>query len=333
MATNIDTTATQSTTMNFSVAGETLEFGNNKTNILAYWKQINAFQTSNKLFKDRPNPPFATDLPHYGCILAAKIKDTVTRWAYQTGHHVERRFGWAKMSIAAYKNHCRQFVIRYVQEWEITPHSIGCCTLLSNFEVDQNYKNTNDLVVWVSFPLVDDLTVKLVAWTTTPWTLPLNLALCVNPNSVYVKILDKMTNEVFILMKKRLFEYRKVDFYSLKESHLKEMHYTPLFSYFADVRFFSNIFLLYLIIKIKTAFHLLCDEYFTKDSGTAVVHQVPYFGEDDYRVCLVNDVINKDTGSVVCPIDAPCRFTDEAKDFQGQNVKDADKAIIKYLEE
>ncbi|CAF4010366.1 unnamed protein product, partial [Rotaria sp. Silwood1] len=309
MATNIDTTATQSTTMDFSVAGETLEFGNNKTNILAYWKQINAFQTSNKLFKDRPkwkkttkdSPPFATDLPHYGCILAAKIKDTVTRWAYQTGHHVERRFGWAKMSIAAYKNHCRQFVIRYVQEWEITPHSIGCCTLLSNFEVDQNYKNTNDLVVWVSFPLVDDLTVKLVAWTTTPWTLPLNLALCVNPNSVYVKILD-----------------RKVDFYSLKESHLKEMHYTPLFSYFAD---------------IKTAFHLLCDEYFTKDSGTAVVHQVPYFGEDDYRVCLVNDVINKDTGSVVCPIDAPCRFTDEAKDFQGQNVKDADKAIIKYLEE
>ncbi|CAF1288297.1 unnamed protein product [Rotaria sordida] len=96
------------------------------------------------------------------------------------------------------------------------------------------------------------------------------------------------------------------------------MHYTPLFPYFAD---------------IKTAFHVLCDEYFTEDNGTGVVHQAPYFGEDDYRVCFVNDVINKDTGSVVCPIDAQCRFTDEAKDFQGQNVKDADKTIIKYLKE
>ncbi|CAF3355268.1 unnamed protein product [Rotaria socialis] len=397
MATNTETTTTPSTILEFSIAGETLQFGNNEKNILAYWKQINAFETSNKLSKDRPKytfydgPPFATGLPHYGHILAGTIKDTVTRWAYQTGYHVERRFGWdchglpveyeidktleikgpedvAKMGIATYNNHCRKIVMRYAQEWEdvvdrmgrwidfrrdyktmypwfmesvwfvfkqlyekgfvyrgfkVMPYSMGCCTPLSNFEAGQNYKDIDDPAVWVSFPLTDDPTVKLVAWTTTPWTLPSNLALCVNPNSVYVKILDKTKNEVFILMEKRLAElYKKPDSYqileSFKGSHLKEMHYTPLFPYFSNV---------------KTAFRILCDDYVTEDSGTGVVHQAPYFGEDDYRVCLAHGVINKDAASVICPIDAQCRFTAEVTDFQGQNVKDADKPIIKYLKE
>ncbi|UJR12101.1 hypothetical protein I4U23_016279 [Adineta vaga] len=390
-------TTTSLTLIDFSVSGETLQFGNNEKNILAYWKQINAFETSNKLSKDRPKytfydgPPFATGLPHYGHILAGTIKDTVTRWAYQTGHHVERRFGWdchgipveyeidkkfgikgpedvAKMGIATYNNHCREIVMRYAQEWEdivdrmgrwidfrhdyktmypwfmesvwfifkqlyekgfvyrsfkVMPYSMGCCTSLSNFEAGQNYKDIDDPAVWVSFPLVNDPTVKLVAWTTTPWTLPSNLALCVNPNSTYVKVLDKAKNETFILMEKRVGElYKKPDTYQVLEtfkgSHLKEMRYTPLFPYFANV---------------PTAFRVLCDDYVTEESGTGIVHQAPYFGEDDYRVCLANGVINKDTGPVVCPIDAQCRFTDEVKDFQGQNVKDADKAIIKHLKE
>ena len=72
--------------------------------------------------------------------------------------------------------------------FKVMPYSMGCCTPLSNFEAGQNYKDTDDPAVWVSFPLVDDPKVKLVAWTTTPWTLPSNLSLCVNPNSVYVKI-------------------------------------------------------------------------------------------------------------------------------------------------
>ncbi|CAF4265824.1 unnamed protein product, partial [Adineta steineri] len=139
MATNTTTTTTTtpSTPIDFSITGETIQFGNNEKDILAYWKQINAFETSNKLSKDRPRytfydgPPFATGLPHYGHILAGTIKDTVTRWAYQTGHYVERRFGWdchglpveyeidktlgikgpedvAKMGIATYNDHCRK---------------------------------------------------------------------------------------------------------------------------------------------------------------------------------------------------------------------------------
>ncbi|CAF4431090.1 unnamed protein product, partial [Adineta steineri] len=102
-----------------------------------------------------------------------------------------------------------------------------------------NYKDVDDPAVWVSFPLTLDPTVKLVAWTTTPWTLPSNLALCVNPNSNYVKILDKAKNEVFILMEKRVADlYKKPDAYQVLEtfkgSTLKGMHYTPLFPYFAN---------------------------------------------------------------------------------------------------
>ncbi len=117
---------------------------------------------------------------------------------------------------------------------------MGCCTPLSNFEAGQNYKDTDDPAVWVSFSLVLDPTVKLVAWTTTPWTLPSNLALCVNPNSTYVKILgqftyekkfknrdkriylDKTKNEIFILMEKRVAElYKKPDTYQVLETSVK----------------------------------------------------------------------------------------------------------------
>ncbi|CAF4446091.1 unnamed protein product [Rotaria sp. Silwood2] len=397
MATIMETKTTQSSPIEFSVSHETLQFGNNENNILAFWKQINAFETSNRLSKDRPKcifydgPPFVTGPPHYGHILTGTIKDALTRWAYQTGHHVERRFGWdchglaleykidkilnikgpddvAKIGIAAYNNYCRQFFMQYAQEWEdvvdrmgrwidfrrdyktmypwfmesiwfifkqlyekgfvyydlkVMPYSMGCCTPLSNFEADLNYKNVDDPAVWISFSLVEDLTVKLVAWTITPWTLPSNLALCVNANSLYVKILDKTKNEIFILMKKRLDElYKKFDDYEILESfqgsQLQGKHYIPLFPYFANV---------------KTAFRVLCDDYVTEDSGTGIVHQAPYFGEDDYRVCLANGVINKHTGPIVCPIDAQCRFTNEVKDFDGQNVKLADKSIIKYLKE
>ena len=200
---------------------------------------------------------------------------------------------------------------------------MGCCTPLSNFEAGQNYKDTDDPAVWVSFPLSLDPEVKLVAWTTTPWTLPSNLALCVNPKSIYVKILDRTRNEKLILMEKRLTElYKKAETYEILEKfpgvQLQGLHYTPLFPYFSDV---------------TTGFRVLCDDYVTEDSGTGVVHQAPYFGEDDYRVCLANGVINKDTGPVICPIDARCHFSAEVTDFAGLNVKVADEKIIKHLKD
>jgi len=90
------------------------------------------------------------------------------------------------------------------QGFRVMPYSTACHTPLSNFESGQNYKPVNDPAVIVSFPLVSDPSVNLLAWTTTPWTLPSNLALCVNASMDYVKVRRTADSKVFILAKERL---------------------------------------------------------------------------------------------------------------------------------
>lgn len=100
------------------------------------------------------------------------------------------------------------FVYRGVK---VMPYSTACCTPLSNFEANQNYKEVDDPAVMVSFALDEDPSVSLVAWTTTPWTLPSNLALCVNPDLDYVKLRDVKRNTVYILMAARIQELYKAE--------------------------------------------------------------------------------------------------------------------------
>ena len=87
---------------------------------------------------------------------------------------------------------------------KIMPYSNAVHTVLSNFEVQLNYKEVDDPSLWISLPLASDPNVKFVVWTTTPWTLPSNLALAVNPDFDYVKIKDLKRNEVFIMAECRL---------------------------------------------------------------------------------------------------------------------------------
>jgi isoleucyl-tRNA synthetase len=89
----------------------------------------------------------------------------------------------------------------------IMPYSNACNTVLSNFEVQQNYKEVPDPSAHVSFPMVKDPEVKFLAWTTTPWTLPSNLVLAVNPTFTYVKVRDLKRNEVFIFGESRLKDF------------------------------------------------------------------------------------------------------------------------------
>ena len=205
---------------------------------------------------------------------------------------------------------------------KVMPYSTTCNTPLSNFESGQNYKEVVDPTVIVSFPLEDNSNVSFVIWTTTPWTLISNLALCVNPNMDYVKVEDQQTKNVYILMEARLCElYKKSEEYKILERFkgktLENLNYEPLFSYFKSY-------------KESGAFRVLCDNYVTADSGTGVVHQAPYFGEDDFRVCLANNIITKES-KLVCPIDENGKFTDPVVEFKGQYIKDADKNIIKYI--
>lgn len=205
------------------------------------------------------------------------------------------------------------------------PYSTACTTALSNFESGQNYKEVVDPFVVVGFPIVSGelKNAQLLAWTTTPWTLPSNLALCVNPEMVYLLIKDKQTNAEYILSESRIEtvfkDSSKYDILKkLKGQHLQNLSYVPLFDYFGEYS------------RKMNAHRVLCDAYVTEDSGTGIVHQAPYFGEDDYRVCLANGVIKRDS-EIVCPVDGSGRFVDPVHDFKGQYVKDADKNIINLL--
>ncbi|VDP52443.1 unnamed protein product, partial [Soboliphyme baturini] len=163
---------------------------------------------------------------------------------------------------------------------KVMPFSTACCTPLSNFEAGQNYKDVADPSVIVSFPLLkDDQDTALLAWTTTPWTLPSNLAICVHPELTYVKIFDNVRAKNFILMEARLEAlYRSPDEYKVIERFpgkiLNGKEYLPLFPYFEYMK------------KKRNAFRVVCDSYVTTESGTGIVHQAPYFGEVIYVVLL-----------------------------------------------
>ncbi|XP_016353837.1 isoleucine--tRNA ligase, cytoplasmic [Sinocyclocheilus anshuiensis] len=275
----------------------------------------------------------------------------------------------AKMGIAEYNKQCRSIVMRYANEWEtsvrrmgrwidfrndyktlypwfmetvwwvfkqlyekglvyrgvkVMPFSTACNTPLSNFEAHQNYKDVQDPSVIVTFPLLEDETVSFLAWTTTPWTLPSNLALCVSPDFIYVKVKDNSSQQMYIMMEARLVALFKSDSeYTILDKFpgktLKGKKYKPLFEYFIKC-------------KESGAFSVVVDNYVRDDDGTGVVHQAPYFGADDYRVCMDYKIIQRDSAPI-CPVDSSGIFTAEVTHFAGQYVKDADKNIIKWLKE
>ncbi|KCV72488.1 isoleucyl-tRNA synthetase [Fonticula alba] len=395
--------------MTFDNVPESISFPKSEEEILAFWKQIDAFQQSLRLSEGRPRysfydgPPFATGLPHYGHILAGTIKDVVTRFWALRGYYVERRFGWdchglpvefeidkklgikspddvLKMGIANYNAECRSIVMRYSTEWEVTvtrtgrwidfkndyktlnpefmesvwwvfrqlfdknlvyrgfkvmPYSMGCHTPLSNFEANQNYKDTVDPAVTVGLRLTTGKFAghQALAWTTTPWTLPSNLALCVNPALNYVVVTEKKGKTVegqepeapksYIVAHSCLGSVfgNKLDEYTVGEEFLGEelvgSRYEPLFPYFRET-------------YGDRAFRIVSDSYVKSDSGTGIVHQAPAFGEDDYRVCMEHGVILKGE-ALPCPIDDTGAFTSAVPEYAGQNVKAADKAIIRAL--
>jgi len=201
---------------------------------------------------------------------------------------------------------------------KVVPFSTALGTILSNFEATSNYQDVQDPAVTVLFKLENE-DAYISAWTTTPWTLPSNLALCVGASIDYIKVHDEDLDINFYLAKALLESVGKgrnlVVLDEVKGSALVGKTYEPLFDYFEEM-------------KKEGAFQIVSDNYVSTESGTGIVHQAPAFGEDDYRVLKAAKI-----DAIVCPIDMEGKFTAEVTDFAGIHVKEADKLIIKYLKE
>lgn len=195
--------------------------------------------------------------------------------------------------------------------YKTVPYCPRCGTPLSSHEVAQGYKDITEKSAIVKFPCEKEQA-KFLAWTTTPWTLPSNLALCVNPEVDYVKV--KVDNEIYILAEARLESLFKDNYEILKRykgKDLEGLDYEPLYDFAVG--------------KInKRAFYVLCDDYVTTEDGTGIVHIAPAFGEDDSRVGKKYDL------PFVQFVDGKGLMTKETK-WEGIFVKDADPLILKDL--
>jgi isoleucyl-tRNA synthetase len=232
---------------------------------------------------------------------------------------------------------------RVYKSYRIMPYSCKLATPLSNFEANQNYKDVQDPAITIRFRVTEgverfapelpaDASVSIAAWTTTPWTLPENLALCVGPAIDYALVEDLESGDFLVFAASRLAAYdKKLGKALAKEgagegaegskyryvSHvaaadLVGSHYEPLFPYFSDQ---------------ANSFVVLEDNFVTTEDGTGVVHLAPAYGEDDFRVCRRVGI------ELVDPLDSEARFQDPVSEYVGMVCKDADKLLIKRLKD
>ena len=171
--------------------------------------------------------------------------------------------------------------------YKILPYCARCCTPLSNFEANQGYADVEDPAITIRFKVIGEENTYFLAWTTTPWTLPSNMALTVGPEIDYVKVLDDGT--YYIMAEARLAAYYKKDLPEIvaryKGAELAGKHYEPLFPYFANM-------------AEQGAFRVITADFVSTEDGTGIVHTAPGFGEDDAAAGKAHGVPG------VCPIDA-----------------------------
>ena len=196
---------------------------------------------------------------------------------------------------------------------KIVPYCPRCGTALSSHEVAQGYKNVKETSAFVRFMLEDEENTCLLAWTTTPWTLPSNLALCVSPSDTYCRFtVDGMTYIMAKALVSKVFDGQDITIESeFTGESLKGTCYKPLFPYAKPD---------------KKAWYVVCDNYVTMEDGTGIVHIAPAYGEDDNRVCRENGL------PFVNLVDTQGKFFGGTP-WDGVFVKDADKPILADLKE
>ncbi|MCR5567073.1 MAG: isoleucine--tRNA ligase [Clostridiales bacterium] len=197
---------------------------------------------------------------------------------------------------------------------KIVPYCPRCGTALSSHEVAQGYKNVKETSAFVRFAVKGEENTYLLAWTTTPWTLPSNLALCVNPTATYCRF-TAPDGKKYIMAKaltETVFSGQELAFEAeFPGTDLKGMEYEPLYRF---------------VEPDKKAWFVVCDDYVTMEDGTGIVHQAPAFGEDDNRVCRENGL------PFVNLVDTQGKFVPETT-WAGMFVKDADPLILQDLKD
>jgi len=209
----------------------------------------------------------------------------------------------------------------------VVPYSWACETPLSNFEtrLDNAYREKTSKAVTVAFELLENpqqfkQKCRLLAWTTTPWTLPSNLALAIGKDIEYCAVL--VNGEIYIFAESYLekfidhctksnIPYENCNI-KLQANDLAGLSYKPLFDYFKNT---------------KNAFRVFIADYVTAEDGTGVVHTAPGFGEEDFYLCQSHDI------PAICPIDNGGKFTAEVSDLAGVHVFDTNDTIIRKLKE
>jgi isoleucyl-tRNA synthetase len=241
-----------------------------------------------------------------------KYIDRIGRWVDYEGGYKTMDTNYIESVWWAFK---QLYDKGYLYEGEkILMYCPRCSTPLAKSEIamDNSYKNVKDITVVVKFKLKNEKNTYAIAWTTTPWTLPSNLALTVNPDLIYAFVKDKDGN-TYVMAKDLISKfYKSEDEYEeitkeVKGKELEGVKYEPLFPYFKDT---------------PNAFKFILGDFVTAEEGTGIVHTAPAFGEDDNIVCRKYKI------PMVQPVDARGRFTDEVSDYAGRYVHDTNEDIV-----
>ena len=228
-------------------------------------------------------------IEQYGVIpFIQKCKESVWKYKAEWEHMSDRVGFWADMDdpYVTYDNdyiESEWWALKAIYEkgllykgHKIVPYCPRCGTALSSHEVAQGYKEVKETSATVRFRVPDEENTYFLAWTTTPWTLPSNVSLCVNPDVTYAYV--RVDGKETLIMAKDLIEavLEGHDTEIIKEvvgRELEYKHYEPLFECTRKAA------------GGKDAFYVMVDDYVTTTDGTGIVHNAPAFGEDDYRVC------------------------------------------------
>ena len=203
------------------------------------------------------------------------------------------------------------------EDYRVLPYSWAAQTPLSNFEVNQGYKDKTDTAITVLFKLEDGR--HLLVWTTTPWTLPSNLMIAVGADIDYAVMQEGNEQYVLAVALKDKFKQQLANATQVaivKGSDLVGLSYEPMFPYFSN-------------LKEKGAFKVISGDFVSTEDGTGIVHIAPGFGQDDFDVCRAYDA----NFPIVCPVDEAGCFTAEVPDYQGKQVFEVNDLVLAWLKE